>query len=91
MEIIVAGKLYIKPGMREKFISRSLCAIELARDHEFCEDFSVSQDPLEPNRVNVFERWSSRSALEQFRAMGPDDTLSLLVEDFDVAEFEVNV
>ena len=90
MPIIVAGKLTIKPDSRDDFIQQSLEAISLARKNAACEDFSVSPDPIDRNRVNIFEKWQSRSALDDFRNAGPDSDMFSLVEAFDVKEYEVN-
>ncbi len=63
MAVIVAGKLIIKPGSRDEFIEKSREAILLARKNDACADFSVSPDSIDRNRVNIFERWKSRSEL----------------------------
>ncbi len=91
MIIIVAGSLRIKPGARDKFIEKSREAILLARQNQDCEDFAVSPDQIDSNRVNVFERWKSRSALEAFRGSGPETDIFALVEAFNVNEYEVNM
>lgn len=90
MAIIVAGKLTLKPGKRDEFIQKSLQAISQARTLNGCEDFSVSVDPIDENRVNIFEKWESRNQLEEFRDSGPDNDSFSLVEYFDVIEYEVN-
>ena len=90
MSIIVAGKLIIQPSSRDTFLKQSLEAIIMARENEACEDFSVSPDPIDPNRVNIFEKWKSRSSLESFRNTGPTSEVFSLVETFDVKEYEVS-
>lgn len=90
MAIIVAGKLTLKSGKRDEFIKQSLEAILQARRLEACEGFSVSADPIDENRVNVFEKWTSRAALEAFRNSGPDNDSFTLVECFNVKEYEIN-
>lgn len=90
MAIIVAGTLSIKPGSRDEFVERSREAILLARQNEACENFSVSADPIDGNRVNIFEKWGSRIALEEFRSTGPASDMFSLVVAFDVKEYEVN-
>ena len=90
MKIIIAGKLTILPGSRDEFIEKSREATIQARKNEACEDFSVSPDPIELNRVNVFEIWKSRSALDAFRDTGPENDSFSLVESFDVNEYEIN-
>lgn len=90
MAIIVSGKLSIKPNERDTFIEKSLKSIVLARKKKGCQDFAVSPDPIDDNRVNIYEKWINREALEAFRESGPEDVLFLLVESFDVKEYEVS-
>lgn len=90
MAIIVAGKLIIKPASRDEFIQKSRESILLARKNDACEDFSVSPDPIDLNRVNIFEKWTSRDALDAFRGSGSENDMFSLVESFDVNEYEIN-
>ena len=90
MAIIVAGKLKLKPGSRHEFIEKSCDAIRQARSLAACEEFSVSPDPIDENRVNIFEKWLARAPLEQFRNAGPDNDAFSLVESFDINEYEIN-
>ena len=90
MTIIVAGKLILRSGSRDEFIEKSREATIQARKNRACIDFSVSPDPIDMNRVNIFEQWKSRSDLEAFRESGPDGDLSALVVTFDVAEYEID-
>ncbi|WP_448248443.1 putative quinol monooxygenase [Thalassotalea agariperforans] len=91
MTIIVAGKLKLKSGSRDKFIEQSLEAISQARKLSACEDFSVSPDPIDENRVNIFEKWQSRTSLDAFRNSGPENDSFSLVESFEVNEYEINL
>lgn len=90
MAIIVAGKLMLKSGARDEFIEKSREAISQARELEACEDFAVSPDPIDENRINIFEKWGSREELDAFRNSGPDNGSFALVESFDVNDYEVN-
>lgn len=90
MSIIVAGNLKIKKGYRAEFIKGSTDVIIQARKAEGCNDFSVSEDAIDENRVNIFEKWSSRTALEKFRGSGPDNDTFSMVDSFNVQEYEVN-
>jgi len=87
--IIVAGQIEVKPGQRQRFLDGSAEAMRLARKTKGCEDFVVAPDPLEPQRVNVFEVWRTRQALEDFRDAGPGDDLSALIVRANVSEYEV--
>ena len=89
MAIIVAGKLTISVGSRDEFISKSIESISLARNNKACEDFSASPDPIDKKRVNIFEKWQSRLALDEFRNSGPESDIFSLVETFDVNEYDV--
>jgi len=88
--IIVAGKLKLKPGSRNEFIEKSRAAMTQARALDACVDFSVSPDPIDENRANIFEKWTERTALEAFRHAGPDNDSFSLVESFDINEYEIN-
>ena len=87
--IIVAGQLYVRPGARAEFLARSAAAMREARRTPGCHDFVVAADPLEPDRVNVFEVWTDRAVLVAFRGSGPGDDLSPLIVRAAVAEHVV--
>jgi quinol monooxygenase YgiN len=46
--------------------------VERARRAAGCLDFTITADPIDPGRVNIFERWESQAARETFRSSGPD-------------------
>ncbi|MCB1622814.1 MAG: hypothetical protein KDI44_19020 [Thiothrix sp.] len=56
MSIIVADSLKIKKGYRAEFIKGSTSAIIQAKKTSGCNDLSVSEDPIDENRVNIFEK-----------------------------------
>jgi quinol monooxygenase YgiN len=87
--IIVAGRLRVAAADRDDFVARSSEAVRLARAADGCRDFAVSADPLDAERVNVYERWTNREALHAFRGEGPGDELGAMIVSADVAEFEV--
>lgn len=91
MTIIVAGKLTIKPDSRDEFVARSREPILRARSNDQCLDFAASPDPVDSARVNIFEKWKSRAALDAFRESGPESDIFSLVESFDVEEYEIDV
>ncbi|HEX5509468.1 MAG TPA: antibiotic biosynthesis monooxygenase family protein [Pseudolabrys sp.] len=73
--LIVSGRLYLKAGAMKKFLASSFEAIALARKSPGCHDFVVAADPLEPDRVNVYEEWESEDALLKFRGDGPNSDM----------------
>jgi len=88
--VIVAGQILVKTGQRQRFLDGSREAMRLARATAGCEDFVVAADPLDEQRVNVFEVWRSREELYAFRDAGPDDGLAVLIESARVQEYEVS-
>ncbi|MET0090914.1 MAG: antibiotic biosynthesis monooxygenase [Candidatus Thiodiazotropha sp.] len=89
MSVIVAGKLILQSNTRERFLEASRETVIMARNREDCDDFSVSADLLEMDRVNIFEKWKHRAALEGFRNSGSRPELFSLVTRFQVSEYEV--
>ncbi len=60
-----------------------------AEARDGCLDFALSPDLLEPDRINVFERWESASALEAFRGSGPPGDQLAELREIRVTEYEV--
>ena len=87
--LIVSGKIYVRPGARQAFLMASLVAVAQAREARGCRDFVVAADPLEPDRVNVYEQWESEEALLRFRGDGPGEDLSSRIVRASVARHVV--
>jgi quinol monooxygenase YgiN len=45
--LIVSGSIYVRPGTREAFLTRSGEAVAQARRAWGCRDFVVAADPIE--------------------------------------------
>jgi quinol monooxygenase YgiN len=88
--IIVAGKIFVRPGSRDQFLLSSREAITKARSARGCRDFIVAADPLEPERVNVYEEWESEADLLAFRGEGPEDELVSVITGADVRRHNVS-
>ena len=87
--IIVAGHIRVEGNHRNAFLEDSAEAVRLARREPECLDFCVSPDVVDEERINIYERWQTRSALMSFRGEGPTDDLNALVIEAEVDEFEV--
>lgn len=74
--LIVSGRIHVRAGARQKFVERSMEAVVAARAYPGCRDFVVTADPIESDRVNVYEEWESEEALLAFRGSGPGPDLS---------------
>jgi quinol monooxygenase YgiN len=87
--VIVAGHLIIDADERDSYLADCEHVIEEARRAPGCLDFAISADLLDRARINVFERWESRSAVEAFRGSGPSDEQAGAIASASVAEYDV--
>jgi quinol monooxygenase YgiN len=88
--IIVSGRIYVTPGRRDAFVATSRDAVVQARRTPGCLDFVVAADPVEPDRVNVYESWETEADLEAFRGEGPDSDLTSDIVRADVSRHHVS-
>jgi quinol monooxygenase YgiN len=87
--IIVSGRIYVTPETREAFLATSCEAVVAARRAAGCRDFVVAADPIEADRVNVYEEWDSEGALEAFRGAGPGPQLAAAIVRAQVRRHQV--
>ena len=94
--IIVAGTLRVAAGNRERYLTAVADVAVQARRAPGCLDFVQAADPLDPERINIYERWESDADLDRFRSVGdpdapePDvpDVLSAEVRKYRIASIE---
>lgn len=87
--VIVAGHLDVEPHDRAAYLAGCVDVVEQARSTDGCLEFSVTADLLDPGRIQVFERWSSRAAVEAFRGSGPSDDQASVITGASVADYDV--
>jgi quinol monooxygenase YgiN len=87
--VIVAGHITVNPSQRESYLAGCVSIVKQARRAPGCLDFSIAADLLAPDRINIFERWESREAVEAFRGGGPDDEQSAAMLTASVTEYDV--
>lgn len=87
--IIVAGYLIVDAGERAAYVQTCVQVIAQARQTSGCLDFSLTADPIDETRVNVFERWESRAQVEAFRGSGPSDEQNAMIRGASVTEYDV--
>jgi hypothetical protein len=88
--VIVSGRIYVRPGTRDDFLKLSTEAVVQARRSTGCLDFVVAADPIEPDRVNVYEEWESEQALVAFRGDGPGADLSSMIVKANVIKHAIS-
>jgi quinol monooxygenase YgiN len=62
--IIIAGYSQTEAADRDAAVAAFQPMVERARREGGCIDLHVSADPLDAERINVFERWPDRASLE---------------------------
>lgn len=87
--IIVRGYLIVDADQRTEYLHGCTAVVEQAREVPGCIDFALSADLVDAERVNVFECWETRAALEAFRGDGPDQAQQDLIRFVDIHEHEV--
>ncbi len=87
--IIVSGKLYVDPAERAAYLDGCRSVIQQARAAPGCLDFTLSADPLEPGRINVYEVWESDEDVARFRGSGPSAAQEARITDASVARYRV--
>lgn len=88
--IIVSGRIYVRLGRRDAFVAASIEAVTQARQTPGCLDFIVAPDPVEPDRVNVYEAWESEAKLLEFRGEGTGEDLSADIVSADVSRHQIS-
>jgi quinol monooxygenase YgiN len=87
--IVVSGRIYLTPGSREEFLLPARDAMIAARAASGCRDFVVAADPIEADRVNVYEEWDSAGELEAFRGDGPSPAQAAAVTRAEVSRHHI--
>ena len=87
--IIVSGWLRVRPEERQAYLDGCLAVVEAARSAPGCFDFHLSADPIEADRINVFEQWESVEHVEQFRGSGPSDDQAAAITGAHVEQHEI--
>jgi quinol monooxygenase YgiN len=60
--IIVGGWVRMSPDERDLYLEERLQKIRWVRTRPGCVEYSLSSDPLEDDKVRVFEVWESSEA-----------------------------
>jgi quinol monooxygenase YgiN len=87
--IIVSGLLRVDPRHRNSYLADCVEVTRLARAAAGCIDFHLSADPVESDRINIFEQWESDDAVEAFRGSGPAAEQTVAIVEAIVAQHEI--
>ena len=88
--IIIAGKLWVDAAHRDAYLAGCSKVVEQARAAAGCLDFALSADLVEPDRINVYERWETDEALARFRGAGPEPEQAAQIRDAEVSRYRIS-
>jgi quinol monooxygenase YgiN len=91
--IIIAGHLRVSAAERARYLEAVADVALQARRAPGCYDFVQSPDPIDPERINIYERWDSDAVLMSFRTSGDDGSESPPTPELlgaDVAKYRIS-
>ena len=87
--IIIAGTLSLDAGDRDRYLGAVADVARQARAAPGCLDFIQAADPIDPERINIFERWESDEDLHRFRTSGGPTGDTPPLRDADVHKYRI--
>jgi quinol monooxygenase YgiN len=89
--LIVAGTGYVDPDRRDALLKTLAPAVRQVRTEPGCLDYVIAADPIQPDRVNIFERWESETHLNEHLA-GSRQTAQPMpdVRNVEVMRYEIS-
>ncbi len=87
--LIVSGWLRVNAADRSAYLDGCREVILAARAAPGVVEFHLSADPIEDDRINIFEQWESAEAVEAFRGSGPSDDQAAVIEAAHVEQHEI--
>jgi hypothetical protein len=90
--LIVAGHFEVDPERREEFIADRVEQMRTSRAEPGCIAYALMADPIEPGRVQLFERWESKDALAAHLGVlrsGPRPASDIKILGAEILQYEV--
>ncbi len=88
--LIIAGSLFLGPDHRSDFLAANAAVVGQAREAPGCLDFVQAADPVDPTRINIFERWDTEEHLLAFRGAGQPESDSPPIESAAVKRYVIS-
>jgi quinol monooxygenase YgiN len=88
--IIIAGHITVDPGDRDRYLNLVADVAPQARKAPGCLDFVQAADPIEPGRINIYERWNSDEDLHRFRTNGGAAPETPQIRTADVQKYRIS-
>lgn len=88
--LIVAGHYTVDAADRDRYVTAHQDLVGRARQAPGCLDVAITADPLDPECINVFERWESRDHLDAWRAVAKAPRSKIKLGSIDVMMYVVS-
>jgi quinol monooxygenase YgiN len=88
--LIIAGHYFVDAAQREAYVDAFRDLVQRARAAPGCLDVAITADPVDPRRVNNYERWESEEALAAFRAIADPPELDVEMLDIQMSKFHID-
>jgi quinol monooxygenase YgiN len=87
---IIAGKLWVAPGDRQRYLESLREIVQAVRNEPGCLEYAFSADPIDEGLVRLYELWASRESLAEHQAAlaGRQWPSEVKVESAEVNEYE---
>lgn len=86
---IIAGHVLVDAHERDRYVEEHKDLVERARRATGCLDVAITADPVDPRRINNFERWESWDAIEAWRARAAAPDTGIAFRGVDVMAYEI--
>ena len=88
--IIIAGSLRLAASDRAAYLAAVQDVTAQARTAPGCHDFVQAPDPLDPERILVFERWADDESLLAYRTSPGESPATPEILAADVAKYRIS-
>ncbi|AYY13850.1 antibiotic biosynthesis monooxygenase [Actinobacteria bacterium YIM 96077] len=86
---IIAGYLIVDPEHRDAYVDAHADLVRRARQAAGCLDLAITADPIDPRRVNNYERWDSWASIEAWRSVAAAPDTGIDIIDAHVMAYEI--
>jgi quinol monooxygenase YgiN len=91
---IIGGYIEVDPSERDAFLAARIEDIKTSQAEDGCGEYVMSADPINPNRVLVFEIWESDAHhdahLQRMRAARPAGGPGIDLKSVHVLYYDVS-
>jgi quinol monooxygenase YgiN len=75
--IIIAGYSFTEKDKRDAAVEAFAAMVGRARKQDGCLDLVISSDPVDPERINVFECWRDEQSWKAWRKIARSPRVAL--------------